>query len=50
MVGIARKQVARTTTARHRSSRRARAMLSAIYNWFPEDFDTADLKDLSTPE
>ena len=23
----------------------ARAMLTAIYNWFPEGFDTADLKD-----
>jgi predicted ATPase len=23
----------------------ARAMLAAIYNWFTEGFDTADLKD-----
>jgi hypothetical protein len=23
----------------------ARAMLSSIYNWFTEGFDTADLKD-----
>jgi predicted ATPase len=27
---------------------RAREMLAAIYNWFTEGFDTADLKDAKT--
>ena len=29
-------------------TRRARAMLAEIYNWFTEGFDTADLKDAKT--
>ena len=35
-------QRGRTLSARRHE---ARAMLSSIYNWFTEGFDTADLKD-----
>ena len=35
----------RRAAARHRCRGEARAMLSKLYNWFTEGFDTADLKD-----
>ena len=45
MVGAAHNRQPRAIA--HEVGRRgeARAMLSEIYNWFTEGFDTADLKD-----
>jgi hypothetical protein len=44
-VVVARDDKSRTAAHRATQTRRDRAMLADIYNWFTEGFDTADLKD-----